>query len=436
MDQAIDIMLAARKRMLKKFPYFGFRLHQLKLVETTATATMATDGKAIYFNPVWVVEMFLERGFEFIETVDAHEIMHVDGFHHLRRPVGSCMKLWGKACDFAINYALMRDGFNIYDGLYDKAYIGMSAEQILKILEAEQGAEGDQPGDEDGEGDQPGDDSQKADSDSQGGDDAEGGNESGDDGAAGNGGSANPDAPWGEVWDGSGDEGENLSQDSKAAEEREIAAQIFEAVKAHEKIKGEGRGASIELIISGFSAEPVPWHEHLKSCFNDFVLSHNTFARPNRRLLSQGYIMPTAQRQPNGELVVAIDSSYSMMDDKELAIVAGHVQDIVDEINPIRTVIIYCHDTICGVDEFDSFDDIILKIPETGGTEFNPPFNYVEKHDLDPCAMIYFTDGWGDVGHNARHTFSDPDYPVFWATTDRAPFFRGCDAFGEVIQVK
>tara|TARA_R110000823_G_scaffold37815_3_gene102402 strand:+ start:19 stop:1038 length:1020 start_codon:yes stop_codon:yes gene_type:complete len=339
------------------------------------------------------------------------------------------MELWGKACDFAINYALMRDGFNIYDGLYDKAYAGMSAEQILKILEDEKGAEGDQPGSEDGEGDQPGDDSQEADSDSQGGDDAEGGNQSG-------GGPANPDAPWGEVWDGSGDDGENLSQDSKAAEEREIAAQIFEAIKAHEKIKGEGRGASIELIISGFSGEPVPWHEHLKSCFNDFVLSHNTFARPNRRLLSQGYIMPTAQRQPNGELVVAIDSSYSMMDDKELAIVAGHLQDIVDEINPIKTVIIYCHDTICGVDEFDSFDDIVLKIPETGGTEFNPPFNYVDKHDLDPCAMIYFTDGWGDVGPTARHTFSDPDYPVFWATTDRAPFFRGCGAFGEVIQVK
>ena len=62
---ALDIMLESRKRMLRQFPYFGFRLHQLLLVPTTKTSTMATDGKAIYFNEKWVPEQYAIHGYKF-----------------------------------------------------------------------------------------------------------------------------------------------------------------------------------------------------------------------------------------------------------------------------------------------------------------------------------------------------------------------------------
>ena len=439
----MQIVVEARKRLLKTFPYFAFRAYQLELIPSTKTATMATDGKSIYVNENWVVEQEKEHGVRFIMTVIAHEVMHVDGFHHLRKG-NRDHKLWNEAADYAINYALVRDGFDVFGGLYSTDYVGMSAEQIYTIINKPQPqSEGDQPSNDEGEGEQCDDgegQAQAGDNGTQDGDQpstagAEGDGE-GDSGSAAGDGPADPDAPWGEVWEAAGDDGQGMSDDAKAAAEREIASQVFEAAKAHEKIRdnGSGRGASVDQIINGFSGDPVPWHQHLKSAFDQFVLSEHTYARPNRRLLSQGLILPTQNREPNGELVVVQDVSYSMTQE-ELDMNAGHVQDIIDEVQPIRTVVIYCHETVCGVEEFDRHEELTLKIPEFGGTEFNPPFNYVERNDIEPCAMIYFTDGWGEVGPNARHDFTMPDYPVFWATTDRDPMWRGCEPFGEIIKV-
>ena len=101
----MQIMVEARKRLLKTFPYFAFRAYQLELIPSTKTATMATDGKSIYVNENWVVEQEKEHGVRFIMTVIAHEVMHVDGFHHLRKG-NRDHKLWNEAADYAINYAL------------------------------------------------------------------------------------------------------------------------------------------------------------------------------------------------------------------------------------------------------------------------------------------------------------------------------------------
>lgn len=440
---ALNIMLKARRRMLREFPYFGFRLHQLLLVPSTKTSTMATDGKAIYFNEKWVPEQYAIHGYKFIMTVLAHEIMHVDGFHHLRKGSRD-HKLWNEAADYAINYALVREGFDVHDGLYSTDYIGKSAEQVYTILESQRSTEADKPStgnggaddDDSGNGAADGDTPDQGDSGSESGSDGDTG-DAGDTGTSGDGdGPADPDAPWGEVWEGTNNDGTPMSADQKASVQREITSQIFEAAKAQDKIKGvgNGRGAAVDQIISGVSGDPVPWFEHLKDAFSDYVLTEHTFARPERRLLSQGMILPTQEREPNGELVVSVDTSGSIGQD-ELDAIAGHVQDIIDEINPIKTVVIYCHHVLCGVEEFDRHEDLTLRIPETGGTAFNPPFNYVAREGLEPCAMIYFTDGWGDVGPDGWHDFSEPDYPVIWATTDRAPDFMGCEPFGEVIRV-
>ena len=83
-----------------------------------------------------------------------------------------------------------------------------------------------------------------------------------------------------------------------------------------------------------------------------------------------------------------------------------------------------------------SGEDIKLEERGGGGTAFNPPFNWVDHAGLDPHALIYFTDGLGSVGPDARHDFTDPDYPVFWITTFDAPSFAGCEEFGEVIEVR
>ena len=382
--------------------YFCMRANMLKKSCSYEIQTMATDGVQILFNPDWVLAQTIEE----LEFTVAHEVMHVDSFHMIRKGDRD-HEIWNMACDFAINPPLVKAGMKMPEGgLFDWGYADMTAENIYAKLKKL---------DDDGE-------------------------------------LQRPDGPIaGEVFPAPGCDGDGeydphqhadadtwsarqRSWENAKAMEREIAAQMHQAKTIADKIAGRGNFA-VDKLIDGIGASTVSWAEELKALFTNFNCAENTFARPNRRLLSTGWILPTPRREPTGELVIAIDCSFSMFTAEELKVIASELQDIADSVMPKKIVVIYCHEVVCGVSEFERGDEIKLHVPESGGTEFNPPFNYVHSKDLDPCAMIYFTDGWGDVGPEARHNFYEPDFPVIWATTGRAPFFRGCEPFGEVIML-
>jgi len=64
-------------------------------------------------------------------------------------------------------------------------------------------------------------------------------------------------------------------------------------------------------------------------------------------------------------------------------------------------------------------------VPEGGGgTSFRPVFDYINDNDLNPKALIYFTDG------KCYETLTEPDYPVIWAIYDNKAFVP---QFGEMI---
>ena len=382
--------------------YFCMRVNMLKKSCSYEIQTMATDGVQILFNPDWVLAQTIEE----LEFTVAHEVMHVDSFHMIRKGDRD-HEIWNMACDFAIKPPLVKAGMKMPEGgLFDWGYADMTAENIYAKLKKL---------DDDGE-------------------------------------LQRPDGPIaGEVFPAPGCDGDGeydhhqhadadtwsarqRSWENAKAMEREIAAQMHQAKTIADKIAGRGNFA-VDKLIDGIGASTVSWAEELKALFTNFNCAENTFARPNRRLLSTGWILPTPRREPTGELVIAIDCSFSMFTAEELRVIASELQDIADSVMPKKIVVIYCHEVVCGVSEFERGDEIKLHVPESGGTEFNPPFNYVHSKDLDPCAMIYFTDGWGDVGPDARHNFYEPDFPVIWATTGRAPFFRGCEPFGEVIML-
>ena len=66
--------------------------------------------------------------------------------------------------------------------------------------------------------------------------------------------------------------------------------------------------------------------------------------------------------------------------------------------------------------------EIPRKMLGRGGTDFRPPFQFVEDKSLDISTLVYFTDGMG--------TFpEEPPYPTAWVmTTDVEP------PFGEIIR--
>ena len=101
-DLELSRLVRARSRLGSKAPGYAAIVFGLELIETTRVDTMATDGKAIYYNSAFVLTLTLKE----LASVIAHEVLHVACKHHTRRgnrdPYG-----WNVAADYAINGILV-----------------------------------------------------------------------------------------------------------------------------------------------------------------------------------------------------------------------------------------------------------------------------------------------------------------------------------------
>src|ERR1700745_1040612 len=142
----------ARTTLLLDHPFFGTLLFRLGAQARSSIATMATDGVSLYFNPEFVEKL---SSAELIGTL-AHEVMHPALQHHTRR-AGRSPKRWNMACDYAINPMLRDAGLTLpKDVLYEARFVGMSAEEIYNLLEAEESnSSQDQAGDAGDQGESP-----------------------------------------------------------------------------------------------------------------------------------------------------------------------------------------------------------------------------------------------------------------------------------------
>jgi predicted metal-dependent peptidase len=146
---------------------------------------------------------------------------------------------------------------------------------------------------------------------------------------------------------------------------------------------------------------------------------------PNRRYVASGLYLPSVERSGIGEIVIAVDTSGSI-GTAELEQFAGEIRAIADETHPERIYVVYCDATVHCADEFGPNDPIELSPKGGAGTDFKPPFCWVEDQGLLPKCFIYLTD-------LCCCSFPDPpDYPVLWATDSHrsAPFgetLRICD---------
>lgn len=124
-----------RSRVLAKFPLLGTTMARLKTVaaqiiydETLDTA--ATDGKTVYYNPNW----FMELPDDEKVFVYAHEVMHV-AFNHILRSGGRNHKIWNQATDAVINQILKSENLPMPENGVDIAEaIQHSAEEMYEKL--------------------------------------------------------------------------------------------------------------------------------------------------------------------------------------------------------------------------------------------------------------------------------------------------------------
>jgi len=94
--------------------------------------------------------------------------------------------------------------------------------------------------------------------------------------------------------------------------------------------------------------------------------------------VSSGLYLPSIERSGVGDIVIAVDTSGSI-GTKELEQFAGEINAIASEAQPESVRVIYCDADIQGVDEFGPSDPVRLSPKDGGGTDFVPPFKWVEE---------------------------------------------------------
>ena len=375
----------ARLALLLDFPFYGALAMRLDFRIDPSVETAETDGREIVFNP----DFCAKQNDRQLVWLLAHEVSH-PAFGHPWRQGSRDHDKFNAAADYAVNEMLEQvmatsPGAKarmerIPGVLLDPQYFGMSVEEIYSLL-PDPPAGGGGPG-----------------------------------GTSVVGTFIKPKAST----------SQRSSEDSQLQQEWQAAAQEAATV-ARMKGKGSLPGCISELLRE--LVEPVvPWQDLLRQFASRVSRDDYSFSRPNRRYAHRGFMLPTLRSESLGPLVVAVDTSGSIRcSNKLLTAFLSELQAILDQVHPERIDMLDCDARIQARHEFTPCDDLRgTTFHGGGGTSFRPVFRDVAERDLQPAALIYFTDLEGSFPDKA------PDYPVLWLNYGNP---RTKAPFGETVTV-
>ena len=343
----------ARANLVMSQPFFGALALRLTMVEDDKVKDTSCNGVEIRYNPKWIDELTVDE----VNGEIAHAVMGPALLHHTRRQ-GRSHEKWNQASDYAIDQILNEAGFTVKQAKIDPAYKGKTVEEIFKLLP-------DQPngGGEDGEGNS-----------------------------------------HGEVADSPGN-----SQSERNAYEQEWKIAVAQA--AHVAKQAGKLPASMDRLLNDLFQAVLPWKAIMKRFMTEKANDDFSWKRGNRRFIAQGLYLPSrVSDDAAGTMVVAIDTSGSI-GEKELQEFGNEVNGIHKEVKPKKLIVIYCDASVNKVVEFGPEDDVKLEMVGGGGTDFRPPFDYIQEHGIEPKCFVYLTDGYGAFPEQEAW------FPVMWAIT-------------------
>ena len=396
MPEAAAKLAAARTRLALERPFLGALVLHLPVVPSTRVRSMATDGRALYYNAGYVDSLsFAETRF-----LLAHEALHGALLHFARRG-HRLRERWDRACDYAVNQLLADDGLRPPDeALWNPAYRGLSAEAIYPLLADEARPTLDEHWFGGGEAGGPA-------IEARGGDAAE----------------PLADAAFLEAHRDGFDEiatrAPTLAPAVSLAEawQERLAAAAFEA-------QASGRlGASWQSILGELAEPRLAWRALLERFVRAVARDDYAYTRPSRR---EGDALLPGLAAAETELVLALDSSGS--------IGLADFRRFIEEIDALkgqvraRVTLLACDQRISpGAPwRFEPWERIELPadLAGGGGTRFTPVFEWIEASGLRPDALLYFTDALGEFPEH------EPPYPVLWLVHG-----NGAVPFGERVSL-
>ena len=228
---------------------------------------------------------------------------------------------------------------------------------------------------------------------------------------------------WGEVWDYPGKSGHGATPAELARARQEVKVLVNQAA-TQARAMGSMPGM-LERLVEGITHPPVDWREVLRRFMHRVSRNDYAWTPPNRRYVHQGLYLPSLLSTGIEGGIIAVDTSGSVKN-HQVAQFAAEISAIVEAVDTTVTVI-YCDTRVRKVETFGRYD-LPIKIHPIGGggTDFRPPFDWVEQQGVSPAYLVYLTD-------LAGVRFPDePNYPVLWARLGKR---RSNPPFGEVLSL-
>lgn len=188
----------------------------------------------------------------------------------------------------------------------------------------------------------------------------------------------------------------------KALSEQVVRQMVRTAWKRSE---GEGGGELQALINPYLAPAVIPWQQILRQFVGTAgrVGKTGTWKRPHRRF---GQTTPGIRKQQYLNLVIGIDVSDSTDTQplreafaKELVQIARSRQS--------RITVLYSGSRIQKVSQFSGQPQVTEVFRGGGFTDLRPVFDYAQKMQPRPAALIYLTDGYGPAPDQS-------DIPTLW----------------------
>lgn len=388
----------------EKEPLFTNMVTRLKLVkDNEGCPTLGTDGENLYYNQDYLDTLSEPEAC----GVVLHEVLHC-AFQHQWRRDDRDQWAWNIATDYAIN-TVVNESFPLPEGcLLDMKYYGMSAEDIYDSLPKDKKKKS-----KDGEGEG---ESGKGKGQGQQGWCDKSSWPNGKGKGKGNG----KGEPSDEDGDGDGDvmdifrkmfgntpkfpstKKKGKSQKQIQEEWKDLFDETF--LKNYGKLPG-----SLQRIISKKYYIPVvDWSTLVQNLLSEDDTDY-TFAQPDRRFLSDDFMIPGMQSWDKlKDVVFAYDTSGSISQD-DLNSYYMETLNLFSNFSSLQGWIAVCDAYLHHFGEVNpqmGFDD--FKFYGGGGTAFEPVFEKIKEMNIKPKALFYFSDTEGSFPDEA------PEYPVFW----------------------
>jgi len=199
--------------------------------------------------------------------------------------------------------------------------------------------------------------------------------------------------------------------------------------------------ASVKRALDKLKRPVIDWKSELEKYIDDAV-TKTKYKLPARRFIGGGDAQYGYKRYKEDfeNLVIAIDTSGSItrpMIEQFLS----ETMKITEDYAPQKTVILYCDTQVYTPDILEPGDTPDFnKIAGGGGTNFWPPFKWVEKNILDegetPTVFIYFTDGFAEFPKSSEYGIDSYDDRCIWVFLSfNGEPYENDQPFGERIDI-